>query len=472
MKVRGIKGRWTLSSLSITLVVVLVAVLAFVLIISNYYYSGIRSDLESKAKASSEFFTSYVSNTYAEYQQAAVRYTESFEEKDELELQFINTKGVVEVTSYGISAGTKPGTQDIADALATGEVSAWEGHSSTGERVLAVSAPLIYSDGSVVGVMRYVTSLTLVDHQVITFSALIAGIGILVFLMVFLSNTYFIRTITEPILALTEVARRIAEGSYGIQAEKKHDDEIGTLTDAINEMSVKIGQSEKVQTEFISSVSHELRTPLTAITGWSETLAYDEAIQGDSRRGIQIISKEASRLTKMVEELLEFTRIQDGRFNLNVEPIDVAAELEDSIYTYGELLRQDQVELLYTPSEEPLPHILGDGERLKQVFLNILDNAAKYGREGGKIEVNMDLDGDSVRIRVRDHGPGIPEDELPHVKEKFYKGSSKVRGSGIGLAVCEEIVTRHGGTLEIANAPEGGCVVTVRLPVLQEEPKE
>jgi signal transduction histidine kinase len=229
-------------------------------------------------------------------------------------------------------------------------------------------------------------------------------------------------------------------------------------------MSAEIAQGEKLQTEFISSVSHELRTPLTAITGWSETLSYDSAIQGDSRRGVLIISKEASRLTKMVEELLEFTRIQGGRFNLNVEKMDVSAELEDAIFTYGSLLRQEGVELVYEAPEQPLPLIEGDPERLKQVFLNILDNAAKYGRGGEKIIVSVSRAERFVRIQVRDFGPGIPAEELPHVKEKFYKGSSKERGSGIGLAVCDEIVTRHGGTLSIENAQGGGVLVTVSLP--------
>ena len=195
-------------------------------------------------------------------------------------------------------------------------------------------------------------------------------------------------------------------------------------------------------------------------------MMYDDNIRGDSRRGVEIISKEASRLTKMVEELLEFTRIQDGRFNLNLIQLDVEAELEDSIFTNGELLRKEGLELVYDPAEEALPLIPGDPERLKQVFLNILDNAAKYGREGKKILVSINLENDFVVIRIRDFGPGIPEAELPHVKEKFYKGSSKERGSGIGLSVCDEIITRMGGVLEITNAPdgEGGVLVETRLP--------
>jgi signal transduction histidine kinase len=109
----------------------------------------------------------------------------------------------------------------------------------------------------------------------------------------------------------------------------------------------------------------------------------------------------------------------------------------------------------------------GDSGRLRQVFMNILDNAAKYGKSGGLIEVKVERQVDEVVISVRDHGPGIPEGELPFVKNKFYKGSSKERGSGIGLAVCDEIVSRHEGRLIVKNADGGGVVVRVRLPIKQ-----
>lgn len=279
------------------------------------------------------------------------------------------------------------------------------------------------------------------------------------------SNLWFRERVTSPILGLGDTARHIADGSYGTLAERLRDDEIGALTDAINDMSVKIGKADRVQNEFISSVSHELRTPLTAITGWSETLLYDEALQGDSRRGIEIISREAGRLTSMVEELLEFTRMRDGRFTLNLEQVDVAALIEEVCFTYSELLRHDGVELKYTPPEGDLPFVTGDPRRIKQVVLNILDNAAKYGRGGGSIEVSVAQQGEYVKISVRDHGKGFSKEDLPHVKERFYKGRGKERGSGIGLAVCDEIVSRHSGKLIVDNAPAGGGLVTVLLPV-------
>ena len=167
----------------------------------------------------------------------------------------------------------------------------------------------------------------------------------------------------------------------------------------------------------------------------------------------------------MVEELLEFSKMQDGRFTLQVEEMDLQAELEDAIYTYRELFRQDGIQLNYHSDQELYTEpISGDPQRLKQVFCNVLDNASKHGGAGKRIDASMTREGSAQVIRVRDYGPGIPAAELPYVKQKFYKGSSKARGSGIGLAVCDEIVRLHGGVFEIANAEGGGAVVTIRLP--------
>lgn len=292
--------------------------------------------------------------------------------------------------------------------------------------------------------------------------------GILVLLCAAASSLlWYQKHVTEPVHQMTESARKIAGGSYGTELAPVEEAGLEPLREAINTVSQEISRTEKMQSEFISSISHELRTPLTAITGWGETLMFDMNIKGDSREGLKTILRESSRLTGLVEELLEFTRIQDGRFKLNIELLDIEAELEDTIFTYRELLLKDKIDLRYTSQEEEFPLIPGDPIRLRQVFLNILNNAAKYGRgpDGGVIDVSLTSDSEAATIIFRDYGPGIPEDELPHVKEKFFKGSiSKERGSGIGLAVCDEIITRSGGTLTIINAPGGGTAVAVRLP--------
>jgi len=332
---------------------------------------------------------------------------------------------------------------------------------------MAVSSPMIYSNGEVIGVLRYVTSTKVMDAQIARIAVISLLVLALVGIVVVVSSNYYIRSILVPLTQIIEKAKKITSGSYGIQIEKKYDDEVGELADTINEMSIKISENEKMQTEFISSLSHELRTPLTAITGWSETLLSSDDLDDDTRRGMKIIHKEAGRLTEMVLGLLEFTRIQDDRMTLNMEMTDIRSEFEDTVYMYGSRLAQDGIILEHLDNDDDIPEISCDPKRLKQVFLNILDNAAKHGRDGKKIETQISYAGNTVTVSIRDYGPGIPEDELPLVKKKFYKGSSKARGSGIGLAVCDEIVMMHGGSLLLENAPGGGTIVMVKLPASQ-----
>ena len=452
------------------MILVIALVVSFVVIFSVsfsiYCYSNLRVGLREKAKTTTDFFANYISQSYNEYYQSCIRFAQTFEEKNTLELQFISTSGKIVASSYGQWAGEAPKTADVAEAIATREMADFQGRNpSTGERIMAVSSPMLYVNGEVIGVLRYVTSLKNVDRQIAMAVGLAVLVGVLFIAFVLYSSRFFIRSILAPVSEITATAKRIAAGSYGAKIQKHLDDEIGELAETINDMSAKIAQSEKMQAEFISSVSHELRTPLTAITGWGETILSGDHIDPvETRRGMVIILREARRLTSMVEELLEFTRMQDGRFTLNMEDADLRAEFEDTVFMYGSRLQQEGIELEYEESDEDIPEIPCDVSRMRQVFLNILDNAAKHGGEGKKITASIHHESGQVVVRIRDFGPGIPEDELPHVKMKFYKGSSKARGNGIGLAVCEEIVTMHGGSLTLENAPGGGTLVTIFLP--------
>ena len=468
-RLSGIERRWFLGNVGIITLLTIACVLAVILSMAAYYDTNLRSGLETKAKTTTDFFSNYISQSYNEYYQSCIKFAKTFEEKDRLELQFISTNGKIVASSYGKFAGRSPSTPEIQQAMNSQQTRVFKGRNpSTGERILAVSSPMIYSNGEVIGVLRYVTSLRNADLQILMIALIAATVGLLFIGAIFFMSSFFIKSILVPVSQINATAKRIAAGSYGVQIPQQYDDEIGELVNTINDMSVKIGQSEKTQTEFISSVSHELRTPLTAISGWGETLLTSENLDAETRRGVVIIAREAKRLTSMVEELLEFTRMQDGRFTLHVETADILAEFEDTVFMYGSRLKQEGISLHYDGCEEEIPEIPCDVARMRQVFLNILDNAAKHGGDGKRIDASIAQEGGFVVIRIRDYGPGIPEEELPRVKMKFYKGSSKARGSGIGLAVCEEIVTMHGGTLTLENADGGGTLVTISIPTGEE----
>ena len=461
----GLRKRWLLNTASVVLALGVVCVLAVTASFAAYYYSNMESDLKTRAKSTTDFFAAYVDQTYNEYYQSCITYAQTFASKDTIELQFIDQDGSLVASSYGQWAGKPPATPEIAKAVERRYPEPYLGKDpNTGERIMAVSSPMIYSNGEVIGVLRYVTSTRKVDMQIVLVAVVSSLVLLAVLAVVIFSSNFYLRSIMNPVAEITEKAQRIASGSYGVQIKTPYKDEIGELAETINEMSSKIAQNEKMQAEFISQLSHELRTPLTVINGWSETLLADENMDADTRQGMKIISSEAKRLTEMVMDLLDFTRMQDGRMTLAVEPTDIRSEYEDTVFMYGSRLAQDGIQLNYIENDEDIPEIPCDPQRMRQVFLNILDNAAKHGGAGKRIDTEMHYEDDSVVVRIRDYGPGIPEDELPLVKKKFYKGSSSVRGTGIGLAVCDEIVEMHGGTLTLENAEGGGTLVTVRLP--------
>lgn len=476
-KQKGLRRRWLMNSI-VPVVVLLFLIAALVSIaFANNYYSGALATMTAKATAGAEYFNTYVMTSYDEYHRGAAQYSSTFDSRERIELQFLSADGTVEMTTRGLTVGLKPGTSDIIDALRTGQVGTFTGRDPhTGERIIAVSS-LLKFNGSVVGMLRLVTSLRNVDSQVVMTIIVILAITFASLVLILMSSLLFINSVVAPVSAVSEAAQRISQGSYGIQIPNTYADEMHNLVDNINDMSVKIGRNERTQREFVSSVSHELRTPLTAINGWGETLLTDvdsgSADPESMRRGLTIICKESARLTNMVEELLDFSRLMDGRFVLQVEPTDLQAELEDAIYTYRELFRQDGITLNYTSDEELYEQpIDGDAERLKQVFCNVLDNGRKHGGSGKRIDVHLTRSGGDYVITFRDYGHGIPPEELPYVKQKFYKGSSKARGNGIGLAVCDEIIHLHGGTFDIGNAEGGGAVVTIHLPVHKEKEKK
>ena len=416
MRVRSLRQRWILNSALPVFMLLALAVGGMSIGISSYYYKGMLDGLERQARAQAGAFIDYfMDQGFANYLQRANQAISDYTDKERVELQFLSSTGGIQASSTSnLTVGTHPGTEDINRAVETNKISYYRGADpKTGEQILAVSHPLTVN-GKVVGVMRFVTSMRQVTVQVRMTVLAVVLVAVLCLLLVVSSNLIFINNVVEPVAVVSDAAKRISQGSYGFTLENKYTGELGELIDNINDMSMKISQNEKMKTEFISSVSHELRTPLTAISGWGETLLADpDRDQIQLHRGLRIILNESRRLSGMVEELLSFSKMEDGRFTLQLEDVDLQAEFEDAVFTYRELFRQEGIELHYEPGVEILPAISGDPERLKQVFCNVLDNASKHGGAGKRIDASMTREGSAQVIRVRDYGPGIPEAELP-----------------------------------------------------------
>ena len=271
--------------------------------------------------------------------------------------------------------------------------------------------------------------------------------------------------ILKPIRNLIRVTREITKGNLEAKATVYNNDEIGQLSKAINRMTDEIAQSYKTKNDFISSISHELRTPLTSINGWAETIEDSPEDVETTRMGMEIISRETKRMIRLVNDLLDFSKLQSHRIELELEPIWMNDFLESLYNQFLPRAAQEEIALrLHLGNTDVM--VMADENRLSQVFVNILDNAFKFvkGRAYPEVVIQAHMLDDQVVMTIEDNGPGMSSEELVRVKEKFYKGSSKQSGTGLGLSIANEIVALHNGTFYIDSIRGVGTKVSVVLP--------
>lgn len=459
--------RWLFRSAVLTVAILLVICFVCGFFVRNYYYDTVYNKLRIYSSGIvTNYFNSYT--TDAEFAAGAVDFVSEFSEKSSAEVWVIDKSGKVIVSSsgFGISYPEMPDYYEALDSKDESLFTSWEGKIESGEKIMAVTT-LIKDDNSAVrGAVRYITSLDAVDSQLITVYCMIGFVFLIIALIVLISGFIFVSSIVKPIKEINETTKLIAGGNMDARIDHYlYKDEIGELCDSINNMAAEISTADRLKNDFISTVSHELRTPLTAIKGWGETiLQVSDTDPALTQRGMNVIIDEATRLSGIVEELLDFSRIQNGALSLRIEKMDILAELDETVFAFKDRATREGVDLVYNAPDLPAP-MDGDADRIKQVFVNILDNALKYTKQGGKINVTADVADDKIKITISDTGCGISAEDLPHVKEKFYKTNMTVHGSGIGLAVADEIVKLHKGTLDIDSVLGEGTTVTLGFDI-------
>ena len=460
---RSITGRWARNNLGLVIVIFFILDIVFIITLQNYYYNSVQQYMVSRLNSVSSILNRYSLDSSRNLSAEVRNTVENFSEKDRMELMAINRRGHIVITSSGFSPSTDTYMPDY-------ETSKDEGTGYTiftqnsGEKVMAVTYS-IEPLNSEYDAVRAVVSLTEVDAQIKFLAILVTVVCLVIILMLVFSGIYFVSSIVKPIQEISLATGKFAKGDFSNRIQNDSQDEIGDLCIAINHMADELSKADEMKNEFISSVSHELRTPLTAIKGWAETLSLYHDPE-TMNKGIRVIVNETERLSQMVEELLDFSRMQNGRFSMQKDRMDILAELEDAILIYGEKAKRDNISLNYN-APEMLPLINGDKNRLRQVFINIIDNAIKYSNSGCTVNVEAsEVDG-CIQIVVEDNGCGIKASDLPRVKTKFFKANHTRRGSGIGLAVADEIITMHGGTLEVQSQENVGTTVIITLPIEQ-----
>ena len=474
---RGITKRWMLNTLSVILTIIILIVVTLIFVVTYLFQSGVEQRLSSTGNELSVVFSGFQSPGSTEFTSAARDYIENFDKKENMGVMVLNSTGKVVLTSTGFLPEEDEKFTDFDSAVSNDNGYAfWRGTLLSGEAAMSETRVIKDPDGAVVGAIRYIVSMEPVNSRIILSAVIIIAIGLVILGLVIISGLLFIRSIVKPIQRLSEAAGQIAQGDFSAseKIEHKYDDEIGDLCDAVSDMAKDLQTTEQMKNDFISRVSHELRTPLTAIKGWAETMQLSERGTLDRRtfdKGMGVIIKESTRLTGIVEELLDFGRIQSGRMVLMNEKIDILAEFDETVYMLKERAVEEGKHLLYDEPEVVYPPIYGDRNRLRQVFLNILDNALKYTPKGGVVAAQVIYSKDEpdiIKIIVTDTGCGISAEDLPRVKEKFYKANQTVRGSGIGLAVADEIMNLHHGSLDIESGEGVGTTVTLTFPIYKE----
>ncbi len=465
VKFKSVAWKWIVNVFLVMLLVITVLEVLVCVFIRSYYITKTQTISEEYGYS---FVTPLANCPPAEFQSTARQYCEEFRFKDKLEVQVLDNNGKVLFSTTGFlpEGSERP---DYNNAVANGDTAYWIGNSAVGESILCQTVILDSGDNPSNGAVRWVVSLTRVNRHILIACAFAIAVELLVLLITGVSGIYFINSIVKPIRDVSNISRKIAMGDFNSRIEMNANNEIGELCDSINYMASELQAAENMKNEFISSVSHELRTPLTAIRGWAETakmsIGYDE---GTVNKGLDVVLSESERLRSLVEELLDFSRMQSGRLSLNVEAFDLRRVIRESAEMYVELAKQQEVELLYIPLPEAVI-CKGDFNRIKQVFINVIDNALKYNKPGGQILISSTLEEGCVQVAISDTGVGIAAQDLDRVKEKFYKANKTVRGSGIGLAVADEIMKQHNGLLLMDSTEGVGTTVTVVFPIYEEE---
>lgn len=461
---KGIKKRLFLNYLIGGCLVLFSVELIFMISIKNYYYKSVEQSLNEKAEYSATFYKQYLNKNYANLSDSLAPLVENDTEQQNIEIQIIDKKGNVLLSSEIVSA-EKIQTNDFQKAL-KGEVSTWTGNNiDTNEKVMSASSAIKDLHSNTIAVIRVITSLEDVNNLILKYLFLSMTLLIVILICIFISNTILSKTIIEPVKEVNDIARKMSKGQFNERINKHYNDEIGELSDTLNYMASEILKAEEMKNDFISSVSHELRTPLTAIKGWGETIltgSFED--KEEIEKGVKVILRESDRLKNMVDELLDFSKLEGNKLVLNMEKTDIKEEIEEILRLYDGRAKKERISL-QSKFTENIPELSVDRNRFKQVIINILDNAMKFSPKDSNILINVSTLENELIIEIIDNGYGIAKEDLPKIKDKFFKGNSKKSGSGIGLAVCDKIIKLHGGSLELKSELNKGTNVIIKLRI-------
>ena len=444
----------------------------FIFYVQNYYYDSVRQSLKSQVEYTNSVYNNSINNienTTFDEKISNILEKQRVVGGLKYAIQVINKDKYIIIDQYGIKKHEKIEAEDVDKALKsikdvkdlspiTHKIK------STNEHVMSISVP-IKINNVIEGAIRYSVSLNEIDATIFKLALGLIIAGIFILIIAISLSLRFAETIIQPLIELKEFANELAHGNFSIKLKDTSisDDEIGDLAKTFVYMASEIDKSEKLKEEFISSISHELRTPLTSIKGWSETLGYEGITRDELDLGLGIIQDETERLIKLVEELLDFSRLASDRIKLKIDTVNIKSLAIGVMNQLKVKSNEKDIRLNVAFENENIDLIQGDKDRLRQVLINLIQNSIKFTDEGGFINIIVSQDEEYTTIKVVDNGAGIEKENLEKVLDKFFQEDYNESGSGLGLAISNEIVKLHGGKMTLNSKKGVGTSITVKI---------
>jgi signal transduction histidine kinase len=393
-----------------------------------------------------------------------------YNEKSESEVFLVsNPKELSACLPYSIDYETLISRED-RELLLKGEPVMKSGFEERfGRKILAVAIPLL-DNNRLEGIIYLYVPLAKISELTFDFSFLWLIGGVLFIIIAAFLGFKMLHKLTRPLAAMKEAAEKVSGGDYSARVNIKSNDEIGQLAKAFNHMSESVQKEDEKKREFLADVSHELRTPISYIKGYSEALETGMIKETNEKsKYLKLINRESGRVVKLVEDLLDLSRLDADEYVLIKHPFPLAQLIEDFIIKYGPSLKEKNISLKLDLDPDII--INGDEGRLEQIFQNIIDNSIRYTDSGGRISITLSKHAFGCIVEIDDTGSGIPEEDISKLTERFYR-VNKARsrsdgGTGLGLAIVDKLVKLHDGKLKIASEPGQGTTVKLYFPAVE-----
>ncbi|WP_079509417.1 sensor histidine kinase [Mesobacillus jeotgali] len=395
---------------------------------------------------------------------------EWYNEKSESEVFLVsNPKELSACLPYSIDYETLIGKEE-RDQLLKGEPVLKSGFEERfGRKILAVAIPLL-DNSRLEGIIYLYVPLAKISELTVDFSFLWLVGGVLFIIIAAFLGFKMLHRLTRPLAAMKQAADKVSGGDYSARVDIDSNDEIGQLAKAFNHMSESVQKEDEKKREFLADVSHELRTPISYIKGYSEAMETGMIKDPDEKnKYLKLINRESVRMVKIVEDLLDLSRLDADEYRLIKHPFPLSQHIDDFIVKYGPALKEKNIGL--SLDLDPDVIINGDEGRMEQIFQNIIDNSIRYTKKGGTISIILTKHADGCKVEIADTGIGIPKEDIAKLTERFYR-VNKARsradgGTGLGLAIVDKLVKLHNGKMEIESSLGKGTSVKLYFPIVE-----